>query len=77
MEEWKPSVVSIVSYSRLSPMIIELASLFHIYLPCVGSMSVLIIVEAFSVITNLRVDLRSNLYLLECSGISDLVSSSG
>ena len=60
MEEWKPSVVSIVSYSRLSPMIIELASLFHIYLPCVGSMSVLIIVEAFSVvITNLRVDLRS------------------
>ena len=61
----KRRLVTIVSYSRLSHMIIASSYQFHIYLLTVGSMSIKctfnqekVLVGAFSVITNLCVDLR-------------------
>ena len=50
---WTDRLVSIVSYSHTFLMIIASASQFNIKKA---------LVEAFSVITNLRVDLRSKLY---------------
>ena len=60
-------MVSIVSYSRPSLMIFALVSQFHIYLDTILNVKVIVDrhfqpEEAFSLITDLRVDLRLQLY---------------